>query len=229
MIQECKFAYDTEVGDCTELKEFPALQLMTSITLRIITRFIAGKELSRDQTFLNDTSSYFDGNFLTGFIMLKLPFGNRVREILAWPLYKYHQHFRQQRLIDRIKPIIARRMKESKAVHENAKSPEYDAVRTLLELLAQFPLDDKAAQDPLHTLSHEILQLLWAAGQSPAISITAVLFELLEKQEYLPVLQCEAEEAVAKCGWTHQALNELPIMDSFIRETHRVHPSFVRK
>ncbi|KAF2265004.1 cytochrome P450 [Lojkania enalia] len=225
MIEECAYAFNAELGDCTEPKEVLALESITSISLRIIARFIAGKELSRDQRFLDATNAYFGGNFLTGFLMLKLPFGAFLRDTIAWPLFKYHQKYRQQRLIEMIEPIMARRMKERDLMVE--KPSEYDAIQTLLDLLDQFPLDESSKTSPLHTLSHEILQLVWAAGQSPAISAVAVIFKLLERSEYMQILTEEAQAAVAKYGWADLALNELPIMDSFIRETHRFHPAFV--
>jgi hypothetical protein len=208
-----------------EPKEVLALETLTSISLRIVARFIAGKELSRDQSFLDATNASFGGNFLVGFFMLHFPCRGIIRDIVAWPLWKYHKIFRQQRLIEIIKPVMAKRMlAHNDAVSEDA---EYDAIQTLLDLLPEFPLDEDATNSPVHTLSHEILQLVWAAGQSPAISIAAVLFKLLDEPSYIQVLRNESQTTVEKNGWSDQILNELPVLDSFIRETHRVHPAFV--
>lgn len=229
MLEECDFAMKLELGDHTAPKEVIALDVLTSISLRIVARFIAGTQLSRDQAFLNGATGYFSGNFLTGFIMLYLPFPPFLRDIVAWPLWKYHLKFRQQHLIEIIMPVMAKRMQEHEQGVSKHGDGEYDAIQTLLDLIPEFPLDENAAHSPVHVLSHEILQLVWAAGQSPAISIAAALFKMLAEPSYLAALRSEAEETVKRNGWTEQILNELPIMDSFIREVHRFHPAFVRR
>ncbi|KAI4858860.1 cytochrome P450 [Hypoxylon rubiginosum] len=225
MFEESLYAFEKEIGlGDEESKSFNALTVMTSVSLRTMTRIIAGKELSRNEAFLNATTAYFDGNFLTGFLMLKMPFRGFLRDLLAWPLWKYHQHFRQYRLIEMIKPFIAKRMEDHKLGTYN--NTEFDAVQCTLNILHEFPLDGHHRNTPLHTLSHETLQLIWASGQSPAISVTTMLFKLLEEQSYIAPLREEAQAAINKHGWNDPIFNELPKLDSFIRETHRLHPAF---
>lgn len=227
MFEESLYAFEKEIGlGDEESKSFNALTVMTSVSLRTMTRIIAGKELSRNEAFLNATTAYFDGNFLTGFLMLKMPFRGFLRDLLAWPLWKYHQHFRQYRLIEMIKPFIAKRMEDHKLGTYN--NTEFDAVQCTLNILHEFPLDGHHRNTPLHTLSHETLQLIWASGQSPAISVTTMLFKLLEEQSYIAPLREEAQAAINKHGWNDPIFNELPKLDSFIRETHRLHPAFSR-
>lgn len=228
MLEECDSAMKLELGDHAAPKEVMALDVLSSIILRIVTRFIAGTQISRDQAFLNSATGYFGGNFLTGFIMLYLPFPPFLRDIVAWPLWKYHLKFHQQRLIEMIMPVMAKRMQEHEQGVSKHVDGEYDAIQTLLDLIPELSLDEDAAHSPVHVLSHEILQLLWAAGQSPTISIAAALFKMLAEPSYLAALRSEAEETVKRNGWTEQILNELPIMDSLIREVHRFHPAFSR-
>lgn len=80
-------------------------------------------------------------------------------------------------------------LEHNDAVSEDA---EYDAIRTLLDLFPELSLDEDAANSPVHTLSHEILQLVWAASQSLAISIAAVLLERLDGLSYIQVLRNES-------------------------------------
>ncbi|RYP49413.1 hypothetical protein DL768_004886 [Monosporascus sp. mg162] len=228
MFQESLFAFEKEIGlGNGETKSFKALDVMTAITLRTMTRIIAGKGLSRNEDFLNATRAYFNGNFTTGYIMLKMPFRGILRDFLAWPLYKYHQYFRQQRLIDMIKPYAAKRMEDHRlGIHTNV---EFDAIQCSLDRLKEFPFNDNAGDTPLHTLSHETLQLVWAGGQSPAMTTTTMLFKLLETPLYIDPLREEAQAAVEKHGWTDAIFNELPKIDSFIRETNRLYPTFSLK
>jgi hypothetical protein len=189
-----------------------------------MTRIIVGTELSRDEEFLAATNSYFGGSFLTGFIMLKLPFVGRIRDTVAWPLCKYHQVFHQNKVLNMIKPVVAQRMVD----HANGKigNGQLDAVTCTLNMISKHPFDPSSAYTPLHTLSHETLQLVWAAGQSPAMSMATVVFKLLECPEYVQPLRKEAHAAISKHGWNDPIFNELPMMDSFIRETHRMYPAF---
>lgn len=228
MFEESKRAFELQVGDIgqDESKALPALDFLTAISLRTMTRIVAGKELARDEKFLKATTNYLNGNFMIGFIMLNLPFGRTVNDLLAWPLYKYHQHFRQQYVINMIKPFVTKRMEEHRlGTHEKR---EFDTIRATLNLLHEFPFDANARDSPAHTLSHETLQLVWAGGQSPAISAGSIVFKLLEEPAYIDPLREEAQAAIDRHGWADAIFNELPKLDSFIRETHRLHPVFSR-
>jgi hypothetical protein len=200
------------------------LDVMTKVSVRVMTRVIAGTELARNVIFLDAINRYFNGSFLCGMIMLKIPFPSWLRDLISWPLWKYHQIAHQDKVISLIKPVVARRMDEH-AYGRNNKE-QFDTVTCTLNLLKDFPFDQNSAFTPEHILSHETLQLIWAAGQSPAMSITTIIFKMLELPEYIEPLRHEAEAAVRKYGWNDQIFPELPKMDSFIRETHRLRPSF---
>lgn len=192
-----------------------------------MTRIIAGVELAHDEKFLKAMTSYFTGNFLTGMIMLKLPFIGRLRDIVAWPLWKYHQVFHQERAIAMILPHVARRIDEySRGVIDIIR---FDAISCTLDQLKATPSEDPSSTDTLHTLAHETMHLVWAGAQSPAISLTAVLFRLLECPEYMAELREEAQAAIQKHGWHDSIFKHLPKMDSFIREVHRFEPFFACK
>jgi cytochrome P450 len=192
-----------------------------------MTRIIVGVELARNETFLKAVNDYFSGSFTCGLIMLKLPISGWLRDTVAWPLWKYHQVFHQDKVIDMVKPLVAKRMRD----HSQGliAKDRFDALTCTLDMLDDFPFSSESKFSAEHILSHETLQLLWAAGQSPAMTITTVIFKLLENPEYIELLRSEAQAAVSKHGWQDAILNELPKMDSFIRETHRLRPSFSRK
>ncbi|KAI0516999.1 cytochrome P450 [Xylaria bambusicola] len=225
MFEESQLAFDEIVG----LKEgetgsFEAMNMMTDICLQTMVRVVAGKELSRNRRFLNAARAYFDGNFLTGIIMLNLPFRGQLRDTIAWPLYKYHQHFRQRPLIEMIEPVVAKRIEDHKMGQRDKE--EKDAIQCTLDILHDFPFDEHSRVTPSHALSHETLQLIWASGQSPALSITTILFKLLEEPDYIEPLREEAKAAIDHHGWTDSIFQDLHKMDSFIRETHRLYSTF---
>jgi len=210
----------------SERKPVVALEFFSTVILRTVARILAGKELCRDPVFLNATNSYIAGNFMLGTLMLHMPFGATIRDMIAWPLCKYHQRTRQQRLLDIIKPVVAKRMQEESL--GTLDESEFDGITMTLKLLREFPLAEGSDVSPTHTIAHEIRQLMWAAGQSPAITLTSMLFRLLSEPKYIEPLRKEAQEAVAKHGWNDDILNELPLQDSYIREVHRMQPLFTR-
>lgn len=186
-----------------------------------MTRVIVGPELSRDEKFLKATSNYFRGNSITGFLMLNIPFGHRITDMIAWPLWKYHQTFRQDYVLKMLYPVVERRMYDFE--NGSTKKERFDAIECCLKLLPEFPFNPNSKYSPVHTLSHEALQLLMAGGMSPGISMASIVFKMLEEKHYMKTLRDEAKAAVDKHGWTDPILNEMPKMDSFIRETHRMH------
>jgi cytochrome P450 len=209
-----------------EPKKLAALDIMTRITVRVMTRIIIGTELSRDEKYLKAVESYMNGNFLCGLVMLNFPFAGPIRDAIAWPLWKWHQVFNQGRLINMIRPVVKRRMEEFE--QGTTEKPVFDAMTCALQLLKEYPFDPSSKEPREQTLAHETLLLIWASGQSPAMSVTTVIFKLLEEPQYLEQLREEARAAIDKHGWMDPIFNELPMMDSFIRETHRLHPAFSR-
>ncbi|KAF2258646.1 cytochrome P450, partial [Lojkania enalia] len=224
MLDESSFAFEKEIGALEEqgAKKIATLDVMTKICLRIMTRVVAGKELSRNEEFHQDALAYFQWNFLCGFIMLKLPLPAKIRDLVTWPMWKYHQCFRQEKLIKTIKPIVSIRLKELNASDEQ----EFDVIRCTLNLLDDYPLDSQSKYSPAHTMAHEALQLIWASGQFPAMTTTTMIFRLLEDKEYMEPLYQEAHAAIRKHGWSDGIFNELPKMDSFIRECLRFDSAF---
>ena len=55
-------------------------------------------------------------------------------------------------------------------------------------------------------------------------AITHALFDLASSPEYLHPLREEAEEVIEREGWTKAALDQMPKLDSFIKESLRLHP-----
>lgn len=170
---------------------------------------------------------FLKGTFLTAFIMHKLPFSPKVRDVVAWPVWKYHQVFNLYRVINTIKPVVAQRMEDFEK--GRIEKDRFDIITCALRQLDEHPLNKDSEYTPEHTLSHETLHILWASTQSPARSVTSVILKLMEENQYVEPLRKEAKAAIDKHGWNDSVFNELPMMDSFIREIHRLNPIMPRK
>jgi cytochrome P450 len=60
-------------------------------------------------------------------------------------------------------------------------------------------------------------------------AITHALFDLAAKPEYLKPLREEVEELIKREGWTKAALEQMHKLDSFVKESQRLHPVGVCK
>lgn len=206
----------------TASKEFPALSTFTALTQRTAALVIMGEELCENTEFNRNATAYFNGTFTTGLAILMLPLGPLrpfFGRAVAW-----FQRRRQLKIIDEISPVLQRRMDERKKSPE-AAARNLDAIEWTLRLLPEWPMNPAETQ-PLTRISEELIQNLWASGASPGMTITNMIFQILDDTSTLEALRTEAEAAVAKHGWSDKIVNSLILQDSFIREIHRLRPTF---
>lgn len=238
-LSEAAYAFEADIGDCAgsllhiyirfesssltsaEKKQFNAIEVLTSVTIRVVACVIVGEELARDEEFLKAAGTYFQGNFLTGVILLKLPLAI-FRNVLGGSI-AYFQRQKLRKLISMVSPIIEKRIQQKAQGVE--KSERIDGIEWTLKLSEEYPFASNES-GPVWGISKELIQNLWAAGASPAAIITQMLFHILADPSYLEPMRKEVEDAVAKHGWSERIINDLPLQDSFIREVNRFYPIF---
>ncbi|KAF2687355.1 cytochrome P450 [Lentithecium fluviatile CBS 122367] len=224
MMEETLYALETNLG---EGKELPAIDLFADISLRVFTRILLGSDLHRSDSFLNRFKAWGQGVLFTGFITLKMPFGDTLRHVICWPFGWYQRAVLQARVKKFLGVLVAERLGEEGNGKEKEKGEKrFDAIRSTIKLLDRYPLNPSTKGNPVEAIAHEILQLVAAGVNSPTLSLSDMLFGALQNPDDLAALREEARSAVEKHGWNDGMLNELPIMDSFIREIHRVYPAF---
>lgn len=59
--------------------------------------------------------------------------------------------------------------------------------------------------------------------------IRHAVFDLLSHQEYIQPLREEVEEVLQSEGWTKSAIDQMHKIDSFVKESQRLHPSGFRQ
>jgi cytochrome P450 len=60
-------------------------------------------------------------------------------------------------------------------------------------------------------------------------AITHALFDLASNPEYLKPLREEVEEVTTREGWTKAGVDQMHKVDSFVKESQRLHPVAIRK
>lgn len=70
-------------------------------------------------------------------------------------------------------------------------------------------------------------QLAVAAIHTTSMSLTHVLYDLLEHPEYIPILRAECEEVLARNGgqYGRSTMDQLHKVDSFVKESQRFNPA----
>ncbi|OCL06610.1 cytochrome P450 [Glonium stellatum] len=216
LMSEANYSFNTELGDGKG--PVPAMVMIQNLTFRTVNPVIFGKELARNDEMLKAAQSLFTWNFLNGLMLLKLPLGP-FRDIVGWPLY--HLQRRRLRTITNIMaPVIDKRLQERGLGTQDKAT--VDGISCTLDLLDEYPLNQSSP--PSYQIGNELMQNYQAATLNPASIITQMIFQILEQPKYLDPLRKEAEQAIARHGWSEKIINELRLQDSFIRETGRVYP-----
>jgi ent-kaurene oxidase len=74
-------------------------------------------------------------------------------------------------------------------------------------------------------LIRKLLFLTLAATHTSTMSATHALYDLCAHPEYVEPLRTEIGQVIGAQGWTLQAINQLKLLDSFVKESQRVnHP-----
>ncbi|PVI02660.1 cytochrome P450 [Periconia macrospinosa] len=221
LIEESEFALDLTVGDSPDGREVSAVEFANDISLRTFSRVLGGKALSRDQTYIDAFNAWSTGNMMTGFLTLMIPF-HALRHTIGWPLAMYQKHVRQRRLHNLAKVHVVRRMEEEKSGMYD--STEVDALQLAMNLLPRHLPDQASSTSPTDLLAAQLWQLTWAGAQSPSMTLANMLVKVLETPAHCEVLREEVNAAIESQGWSDAMLNQMPLMDSFIREVQRLYP-----
>lgn len=187
------------------------MELFIAISHRVVSRLIAGEELTRNEAFISTSITFSDSVMITGMIIAQLPLGP-FRRPLGWAISQVHGLF-LARVMRITEPVVARRLAEARAGSDKRYN---DSIEWAIQL------DDPPERDA-RTMSLEMLHLLEAAAGAPGAMMTEVMYQLLEEPQYQPLLHKEIA-AVTTALPLAEAVQNMPLMDSFIMEVNRLYP-----
>lgn len=121
-----------------------------------------------------------------------------------------------------LEPLIAQRRKEQ-ATSASVRDEKFDN-------LLQFMMDAAIGTDSRpDKLAGRTLILTLASSHTTSMAACQTLFQMCEYPEYIAELRQEVSRAVqADQGWRKTTLTKLKKLDSFIKESQRVHPPSLR-
>ena len=122
-----------------------------------------------------------------------------------------------------LKPLIAKRRKEQ-AAGTLVCDEKFDN-------LLQFMDDAASGTDAMpDKLAGRTLILTLASSHTTSMAACQALFQMCEHPEYIPELKEEVRRVVEEDqGWRKTTLTKLRKLDSFIKESQRVHPPSLRE
>lgn len=111
--------------------------------------------------------------------------------------------------------VERRKIRAQITLASGGKPPKVsDAIGWMVEMAGGKQVDYVAAQ----------LSLTVAAIHATTEALTIALLDLVTYPEIIPQLRREVIEVISDGGWSKQALYKMKLMDSFLKESQRLHP-----
>lgn len=117
-------------------------------------------------------------------------------------------------ILDRVMPIIDSETK-------NWDEPAHMKELTLLHVLTEETRQSRDYWDP-KTLTQSMLGLLLGASHQPWVNLHVFLYRLCQSLEWQDILREEIFAAQETGPLDYEKLSQLPLLDSFMRETARI-------
>ncbi|KAJ7509510.1 cytochrome P450, partial [Mycena galericulata] len=207
----CAFAETLEL-DGKDWRLVPGLPTLMTVVARTTNRMFVGLPICRNSEYLKLVVQF------TIDVAIRAQFINLLPSVLRpslGPLISSRNHSIRQG-VKHLGPLIEYRVAQENALGSDWPGKPNDLISWLLEVA---PAQDQNAP----ALVLRILANCMASIHTSSTVFTHALFELAAHPEYNASLREEVEQAVKELGWAKAALNRMPKIDSFLRETQRVH------
>ena len=206
------------ISEISSAKELPGnwKQLQSfSMAKKVITAanslVFFGEQLSREPEFLKAALDYPEDLLTTAELLRFIPSGLAP---LAAPILM-RQHRAAKVLVDHLTPVVEERLRQKKLGHDSSRIKPVDCIEFFID--ANSHRDTWSAQKVVQV----ILGIWFASVHQPALSLVYALDDLCYHPEYIEPLRQEVET----CYDANGDLDSLPILDSFLKESARLHPS----
>ena len=192
-------------------KHVPTFSMAKRLLTVVNSSVFFGEELSRKPDFVLAAEQYLDDLFLGAEVLRLMP--SFVAPLLAPLLMRRYKATKT--LVRYMTPVVEERIRRSEAGDLEAKDTD----------LIQFFVDTSAkkAKWPARKIVQVILGIWFASVHQPALCLGYALDDICEHPEYVPLLREEIQKYSNLT--TGDNLTASPLLDSFLRESARLHPS----
>ncbi|KAL2047513.1 hypothetical protein ABVK25_011442 [Lepraria finkii] len=192
----------------TELQSFSMAKEIIAAANSLV---FFGESLSGDPQFVKAALDYPDDLFKTAEVLRLMP---SVLAPIAAPILM-RQHQASKVLVEHLEPVVEQRLEQSKSIDGFLGPKPLDCI--------QFFIDASLQKDTwsAHKIIQVILGIWFASVHEPALSLTYALDDLCTYPEYVDLLRKE----LSTCNVIEDDLDTLPLLDSFLKESARLHSS----
>lgn len=174
-------------------------------------RAFFGEDLSSIPAFLKAALEYPEDLFRTAEVLRLLP--KFLAPVVAPFLMR--QHRASNTLVGYLKPMIGTRLEQSVDSNDSNEAKPLDCVQFFIDA------NRKRGAWTIDKIVQAMLGIWFAALHQPALFLTYALEDICRHPEYTDLLRKE----LSTCDITEEALERLPLLDSFLKESGRLHPS----
>ncbi|KAF5356457.1 hypothetical protein D9758_009516 [Tetrapyrgos nigripes] len=200
--------------DWTEIHAWPKIM---SIVAHTSNRFFVGLPLSRNSDFRKVNIDFAESLFRNAIILLLFPkflhpIVGRIftgRRVAMRQIKKY------------LKPIIEERLRMKEQFGEDWADKPNDLIQWLMDAEELAPLSKRTS---VEDLCARMLTVNLASINTTSL-ILSTLLQLAAHTEFADPLRNEVESVVKRAGWTKDALDQMRMLDSFVKESTRLQPS----
>ncbi|KAF8198766.1 cytochrome P450 [Mycena galopus ATCC 62051] len=198
--------------NATEWKLLPAQPSMKKLIARAINRIFVGLPACRNEDYLELMMKFAINTAIRAQVINLLP--SFLQPLLGPFISTRKQSVR--RSAKYLKDLINYRITQEETFGRDWSGKPNDFLSWLLELLPDY-------EKNVPTICGRILLTNMAALHSTASILTHALFDLTANPQHIASLREEVEKVVGELGWTREAINKMPRVDSFLRESQRMH------
>ncbi|TFK34046.1 cytochrome P450 [Crucibulum laeve] len=194
----------------SERKEIRVVDSFMQIVCRASNRAFVGLPLCRNQDFV-DLNVKFTVDVMTAATILRM-LPHFMRPLVAKVLTNVQSRIRHG--IKHLRPVI-----EQRRLHNQSDKKEVESLDMLSWLMSEAQGDELSVD----SLTRRILTVNFAAIHTSTMTFAHAVYYLAENQPYMQPLREEIRNIVQLEGWTKEALDKMDKVDSFIRESQRMH------
>jgi len=184
---------------------------------RVTNRILVGRELCRDETFI-EASFKFTSTLLPSAVWTNFLSFGPFRDLASRFTTLFHGT-ELEASIKLLQPTITARLENRRSTSNRRPN---DSIEWMIEVAES--LKNPRELEP-RRLAENVLHLIFAANSAPGALVTQMFYQVLTNPEYLQPLREEIDKSTTtEGGWTSNAVEKMALLDSFVRETLRMYP-----
>ncbi|EPQ50606.1 cytochrome P450 [Gloeophyllum trabeum ATCC 11539] len=211
-LDEIPYAFEEVIGRGTDesWRNIDIVKPLTNVVARTSSRFIVGEPLCRDESYISvalqsGPDIVIKAFFINLFPSIFRPISGRLLTNLP---------AKTRALVNFLGPAIEERKALAAETKKDLSTRHQDV---LSELMQVAPPEEQAPE----AIARRVMAANAAAFHSLSLTCLNALVTLATRPEYVPLLRAEVEDAIQTHGWGKNAMDQLPKLDSFLKESMR--------